>query len=148
MQNFILILEWGQGTCSLTKHTRCWAYFRYFFHACCLFRFAAFFNFSTRRQHIVQRNLNIQKRSWYWYECYCFFLFLCYKVYQIIVTHHEIYEHIYKYILSYLRHSNHYNTVSTSSSEVPAQLVVPSVPPPSIPFLQFHFLFQPHSAHR
>ena len=26
------ILEWGQGTCTLTKHTRCWKYFalRYF----------------------------------------------------------------------------------------------------------------------
>ena len=43
VQNFTFILEWGQGTCSLTKHTRCWAYFRYFFPACCLLRFAAFF---------------------------------------------------------------------------------------------------------
>ena len=43
VQNFTFILEWGQGTCLLTRHTRCWAYSRYFFHACCLLRFAAFF---------------------------------------------------------------------------------------------------------
>ena len=42
VQNFTFILEWGQGTCSLTKHTRRWAYSRYFFPACCLLRFAAF----------------------------------------------------------------------------------------------------------
>ena len=29
VQNFTFILEWGQGTCSLTKHTRRWAYSRY-----------------------------------------------------------------------------------------------------------------------
>ena len=34
----------GQGTCLLTKHTRRWAYSRYFFPACCLLRFAAFFS--------------------------------------------------------------------------------------------------------
>merc|ERR1719320_1814959 len=43
VQNFTFILEWGQGTCSLTKHTRRWAYSQYFFPACCLLRFAAFF---------------------------------------------------------------------------------------------------------
>ena len=43
VQTFTFILEWGQGTCSLTKHTRRWAYSRYFFPACCLLRFAAFF---------------------------------------------------------------------------------------------------------
>ena len=42
VQNFTFILEWGQGTCSLMKHTRCWAYSRYLFPACCLLRFAAF----------------------------------------------------------------------------------------------------------
>ena len=42
LQNLTFILEWGQGTCSLTKQTRRWAYSRYFFHACCLLRFAAF----------------------------------------------------------------------------------------------------------
>ena len=44
VQNFTFILEWGQGTCSLTKHTRGWAYSRYLFPACCLLRFAAFFS--------------------------------------------------------------------------------------------------------
>ena len=33
MQNFTYILEWGRGTCTLTKHTRRWTYcaLRYFF---------------------------------------------------------------------------------------------------------------------
>ena len=31
VQNFTFILEWGQGTCSLTKHTKHWAYSKYFF---------------------------------------------------------------------------------------------------------------------
>ena len=44
VQNFTFILEWGQGTCLLTKHTLRWAYSRYFPPACCLLRFAAFFN--------------------------------------------------------------------------------------------------------
>ena len=43
VQNFTFILEWGQGTCLLTKHTLRWAYSRYFPPACCLLRFAAFF---------------------------------------------------------------------------------------------------------
>merc|ERR1712102_247576 len=43
VQNFTFILEWGQGTCSLTKHTLRWAYSQYFSPACCLLRFAAFF---------------------------------------------------------------------------------------------------------
>ena len=43
VQNFTFILEWGQGTCLLTKHTLRWAYSRYFSPACCLLRFAAFF---------------------------------------------------------------------------------------------------------
>ena len=43
VQNFTFILEWGQGTCSLMKHTWRWTYSRYLFHACCLLRFAAFF---------------------------------------------------------------------------------------------------------
>ena len=30
VQNFTFVLEWGQGTCSLTKHSRHWAYSRYF----------------------------------------------------------------------------------------------------------------------
>ena len=42
VQNFTFILEWGQGTCLLTKHTLRWAYSRYFSPACCLLRFAAF----------------------------------------------------------------------------------------------------------
>ena len=29
VQNFTFILEWGQGTCKMTKHTRRWAYSRY-----------------------------------------------------------------------------------------------------------------------
>merc|ERR1711954_482137 len=34
VQNFTFILEWGQGTCSLTKQTRRWAYSLYcFLHA-------------------------------------------------------------------------------------------------------------------
>ena len=28
--NLTFILEWGQGTCSLTRHIRRWSYFRYF----------------------------------------------------------------------------------------------------------------------
>ena len=44
VQNFTFLLEWGQGTCSLLKHTRRWAGHRYFFPACCLLRFAAFFS--------------------------------------------------------------------------------------------------------
>merc|ERR1719347_988740 len=44
MQIFTFILEWGQGTCLLTKHTLRWAYSRYFSPACCLLRFAAFLN--------------------------------------------------------------------------------------------------------
>ena len=43
VQNFTFILEWGQGICSLTKHTRRRAYSRIFSTACCLLRFAAFF---------------------------------------------------------------------------------------------------------
>merc|ERR1711954_152309 len=43
VQNFTFILEWGHGTCSMMKHTRRWAYSRYFFSAFCLLRFAAFF---------------------------------------------------------------------------------------------------------
>ena len=39
VQNFTFTLEWGQGTCSLTKHTRRWTY-----PASCLVRFAAFLN--------------------------------------------------------------------------------------------------------
>ena len=31
VQNFTFILEWGQGTCSLTKQTRRWAYSLYCF---------------------------------------------------------------------------------------------------------------------
>ena len=37
--NFTFILEWGQGTCSLTKHTRRWTY-----SECCLVHLAAFFD--------------------------------------------------------------------------------------------------------
>ena len=37
VQNFTFILEWGQRTCSLTKHTWRWTY-----SECCLVRFAAF----------------------------------------------------------------------------------------------------------
>merc|ERR1712122_333148 len=47
VQNFTFILEWGQGTCLLTKHTLRWAYSRYFSPACCLLRFAAFSNSKT-----------------------------------------------------------------------------------------------------
>ena len=45
VQDFTFILEWGQGTCSLMKHTRRWAYSQYLFPACCLLCFAAFFHF-------------------------------------------------------------------------------------------------------
>merc|ERR1719320_1066248 len=45
VQNFTFILEWGQGTCLLMKHTLRWAYSRYFSPACCLLRFAAFLLF-------------------------------------------------------------------------------------------------------
>ena len=40
MQNFTYILEWGRGTCTLTKHTRRWTYsaLRYF-----LFIFSSYF---------------------------------------------------------------------------------------------------------
>merc|ERR1711942_551006 len=33
VQNFTFILEWGQGSCTLTKHTWRWTYsaLRYFF---------------------------------------------------------------------------------------------------------------------
>jgi len=33
LQSFTYILEWGRGTCTLTKHTRRWTYpaLRYFF---------------------------------------------------------------------------------------------------------------------
>merc|ERR1711954_487425 len=48
VQNFTFILEWGQGTCLLTKHTRRWAYSWYFSPACCLLRFAAFFEIKKR----------------------------------------------------------------------------------------------------
>merc|ERR1711954_450801 len=44
VQNFTFILEWGQGTCLLTKHTLHWAYSQYFSPACCLLCFAAFFS--------------------------------------------------------------------------------------------------------
>merc|ERR1719320_1646097 len=47
VQNFTFILEWGQGTCLLTKHTMRWAYSRYFSPAWCLFRFAAFFIYAS-----------------------------------------------------------------------------------------------------
>merc|ERR1711942_38528 len=45
VQNFTYIFEWGQGTCSLTKHTWRWTHsaLRYFFPACCLVCFAASF---------------------------------------------------------------------------------------------------------
>ena len=51
VQNFTFILEWGQGTCSLTKQTRLWIYsaLRYFFPACCLVRCAAFFSTGPQR---------------------------------------------------------------------------------------------------
>ena len=39
VQIFTFILEVGQGTCSLTKHTRRWTY-----SECCLVRLAAFFD--------------------------------------------------------------------------------------------------------
>ena len=45
VQKFTFVLEWGQGTYSLTKYTWFWAYSRYFFPACCLLGFAAFFVF-------------------------------------------------------------------------------------------------------
>ena len=50
VQNFTFMLELGQETCSLTKHTWRWIYSAlwYFFPACCLVRFAAFF-FKTYR---------------------------------------------------------------------------------------------------
>ena len=57
VQNFTFILEWGQGTCSLTKHTQHWAYSRYFFPACCLLRFAAFFHSKQ------QKNIPIDSRN-------------------------------------------------------------------------------------
>ena len=52
VQNFTFILEWGQGTCSLTKHTRCWTYSAlwYFFPACCQVHFVAFFILKTVKE--------------------------------------------------------------------------------------------------
>ena len=38
VQNLTFILEWGQGTCSLTKHTQHWAYSQYFHGRCPLGR--------------------------------------------------------------------------------------------------------------
>merc|ERR1719320_1549871 len=54
VQNFTFILEWGLGTCLLTKHTLRWAYSRYFSPACCLLRFAAFFLPSPLFKHSVR----------------------------------------------------------------------------------------------
>ena len=42
VRNLTFIFKWGQGTCSLTKHKRRWAYSGYFLPTCCLLRFAAF----------------------------------------------------------------------------------------------------------
>merc|ERR1711954_525359 len=35
LQSFTYLLKWGRGTCTLTKHTRCWTYsaLRYFFNS-------------------------------------------------------------------------------------------------------------------
>merc|ERR1712081_18849 len=49
VQNFTSILEWGQGTCSLTKHTRRWAYSQYLFPACFPLRFVAFMMFRMQK---------------------------------------------------------------------------------------------------
>ena len=57
VQNFTFILDWGQGTCSLTKHTWRWAYSRYFSPACCLLRFAAFFFMISL---LTQLNFNLK----------------------------------------------------------------------------------------
>ena len=54
VQNLTFILERGQGTCLLTKHTQCWAYSRYFFPICCLLRFAAFFAYLSHIQILSQ----------------------------------------------------------------------------------------------
>merc|ERR1719320_972818 len=54
VQNFTFISEWGQGTCSLTKHTRSWAYSQYFPPGCCLLRLAAFFFIKC----LIVHNLN------------------------------------------------------------------------------------------
>ena len=47
VQNFTYILEWGRGTCTLTKHTRRWTYpaLRYFFrqHAASIYGFVCSF---------------------------------------------------------------------------------------------------------
>ena len=48
-QNFAFILEWGQGTCSLMKHTRRWACSWYFFPACCLLHFVVFFSLDAKK---------------------------------------------------------------------------------------------------
>ena len=47
-----LHLYWGQGTCSLTKHTWRWTYsaFWYFFPACCQVHFVAFFILMTVKE--------------------------------------------------------------------------------------------------
>merc|ERR1712243_329119 len=55
VQNLTFILEWGQGTCSLTKHTWRWAYSQYFFPACCLLRFVAFFTFFYTKNLLYQK---------------------------------------------------------------------------------------------
>ena len=59
-KNLTFILEWGQGTCSLTKQTWCWAYSWYFFPACCLLRFAAFLIYKPKQ---VTHNLNETSQS-------------------------------------------------------------------------------------
>ena len=52
VQNFTFILEWGQGTCSLTKPTWRLTYsaLRYAFRACCQVHFVAFIILKTVKE--------------------------------------------------------------------------------------------------
>ena len=69
VQNFTFILEWGQGTCSLTKHTRRWAYSRYFFPACCLLRFAAFLSYGPDFRHVIITFKDFSNKGLYGAPC-------------------------------------------------------------------------------
>ena len=56
VQNFTFILEWRQGTCSLTKHTWRWTYsaLRYFFPACCQVHFTELFILKTVKEALAE----------------------------------------------------------------------------------------------
>ena len=66
VQNFTFILEWGQGSCSLTKHTRRWTYsaLRHLWHFC-----------FEDRQGSFGRMLELPWRSRHFFH-FIFFLFV------------------------------------------------------------------------